>query len=73
VVSPSSKRENSDSQLSDSESAALEYAKQSYDQAQHRKWLWGIVGKGVKWIAAVIGFFMLVADAARSLWKAFHG
>jgi hypothetical protein len=61
---------HSDSQLSDTDRAALEYAKTQREEAEHRKWALTTVGKLAKWIAAAVGFGTLVADAGKRLWDA---
>jgi hypothetical protein len=56
-----------DSQLSDTDRAALEYAKSQHIEAERRKWAISTIGKIAKWVAAVIGFGTVVADAAKRL------
>lgn len=59
-----------DSELSETDRIALDYAKAQHEESERRKWLVGKVGKAAKWIAAVVGFGTVVADAAKRLWEA---
>lgn len=59
--------------FTDSDLAALEFARKELQEQQHRAWLWASLGRIAKWGLAVIGGVTVVSDAAVRLWKAFHG
>jgi hypothetical protein len=65
-----SQKEPRDSVLSESEQAALDYAKAKHEEHKHRAWLWGII-KGVsKWAAVVAGGVLVTLNVVKSVLSA---
>ena len=60
----------SESQFSDSDRAALDYARARHEEQKHRAWLWALV-KGVsKWVAVVAGGALVLLNTLQSVLKA---
>lgn len=56
-------------QFSESDRAALDHARADMEEHQHRAWLWGSIGRIVKWLLACIAFVVVVWDFVLRLMK----
>lgn len=45
--------QQSDSQFSESDRAALDYARSRHKEQQHRAWLWALTKSGAKWVTVI--------------------
>lgn len=57
----------------ESDRAALDYAKAEMEERDHRKWLWSLFKRGSAWILGIVGFFSVTIEAMVKLWRHFTG
>ena len=59
-----------DSQISDTDRAALDHAREVLTAHQHRVWLWGIIKGGAKWTAVVAGGLLVTLNVVKAVLSA---
>jgi hypothetical protein len=64
------KASHTDSQLSESDRAALDHAKELHTQKQHRAWLWALVKGASKWAAVVAGGLLVLLNTLKAVLQA---
>jgi hypothetical protein len=60
----------SDSQFSESDRAALDYARSRHKEHQHRAWLWALVKGASKWAAVVAGGLLVLLNTLKAVLQA---
>lgn len=65
--------EQADDKRTESDRAALDYAKSELEESNHRRWLWSLFKRGSAWVLGIVGFFSVVTEGAVKLWRYFSG
>ena len=59
-----------EAEFSERDRQALDHARDELEEHEHRQWLWALLGRGAKWLLALIAGITVVADAVLRLIKA---